>query len=199
MNGKLKLETLELERVPLSVAILQKAFDWTMLTKLTLLHCQDHEHLWKMLRRNYSPTSPYNGSQQAKATGKVRLEYGLNLKVIHTNAVSPSLITFLKETLAPNSLEVLFLQEARSYNSSVKIEQIYRGPIKRHRASLQKVMIDSSDKGDDAFGSTRWRRWMLTTDIITYLTSGRMSALRELGAALDYRDWVRISAHTAQH
>jgi hypothetical protein len=190
LSGKLKLETLELERVPLSIQILQKAFDWTMITKLTLLHCQDHEQLWRMLRRNYSPTSPYNSSQQSKAAGKVRLEYGLSLKQIHTNAVSPSLITFLKETLAPNSLEVLFLQEARSYSSSVTIEQIYRGPIKRHRASLQKLMIDSSEKGDDSFGSTRWRRWMLTTEIITYLTSGRMGALKELGTALDYRDWV---------
>jgi hypothetical protein len=190
LSGKLKLDTLELERVPLSVQILQKAFDWTMITKLTLLHCQDHEQLWRMLRRNYSPTSPYNSSQQSKATGRVRLEYGLNLKQIHTNAVSPSLITFLKETLAPNSLEVLFLQEARSYNSSVTIEQIYRGPIRRHRASLQKLMIDSSEKGDDSFGSTRWRRWMLTTEIITYLTSGKMGTLKELGVALDYRDWV---------
>jgi len=30
---------------------------------------------------------------------------------------------------------------------------------------------------------------MLTTEIITYMTSGRMTALRELGVALDYRDW----------
>lgn len=193
LSGKLKLETLELERVPLSISILQKAFDWTMITKLTLLHCQDHEHLWRMLRRNYSPTSPYVSSQQSKAMGnRVRLDYGLNLKQIHTNAVSPSLITFLKETLAPNSLQVLFLQEGRSYNSPVTIDQIYRGPVKRHKASLQKLMIDSSEKGDDAFGSTRWRRWMLTTEIITYLTSGRMAALKELGIALDYRDWVSI-------
>ena len=197
LSGKLKLETLELERVPLSISILQKAFDWTMITKLTLLHCQDHEQLWRMLRRNYSPTSPYVSSQQSKAGGKVRLEYGLSLKQIHTNAVSPSLITFLKETLAPNSLQVLFLQEARSYNSAVTIDQIYRGPIKRHKASLQKLMIDSSEKGDDAFGSTRWRRWMLTTEIITYLTSGRMVALKELGVALDYRDWVSLPESNA--
>jgi hypothetical protein len=190
LSGRLKLETLELERVPLSIQILQKAFDWTMITKLTLLHCTDHEQLWRMLRRNYSPTSPYVSNQQSKATGRVRLEYGLNLKQIHTNAVSPSLITFLKETLAPNSLQVLFLQEGRSYNSAVTIDQIYRGPIKRHKASLQKLMIDSSEKGDDAFGSLRWRRWMLTTEISTYLTSGRMAALKELGVALDYRDWV---------
>ena len=192
LSGKLKLDTLELERVPLSISILQKAFDWTMITKLTLLHCQEHEQLWRMLRRNYSPTSPYVSSQQSKAGGKVRLEYGLNLKQIHTNAVSPSLITFLKETLAPNSLQVLFLQEGRSYNSAVTIDQIYRGPIKRHKASLQKLLIDSSEKGDDAFGSTRWRRWMLTTEIITYLTSGRMASLKELGIALDYRDWVSV-------
>ncbi|KAF2433709.1 hypothetical protein EJ08DRAFT_583424 [Tothia fuscella] len=189
LNGSLKLETLELERVPLSVLVLQKAFDWTILTSLTLLHCQDHEQLWKVLRRNYSPTSPYNSAQQAKAAGKVRLEYGLSLKKIHTNSVSPSLIAFLKETLAPNTLEVLFLQEARSYNSTVTIDQIYRGPIRRHRTSLRKLIIDSSDKADDSFGSTRWRRWMLTHEIISYITSGRMSNLRELGVALDYQHW----------
>ncbi|TLD20141.1 hypothetical protein E2P81_ATG09211 [Venturia nashicola] len=190
LNGQLRLETLELERVPLSVQILQRAFDWSMLTSLTVLHCQDHELLWKVLRRSYSPTSPYNSVQQAKAGGKVRLEYGLNLKKIHTNTVSPPLIAFLKETLAPNSLEVLFLQDARSYSSAVTIDQIYRGPIRRHRASLKKLMIDSGEKGDDPFtGSTRWRRWMLTTEIISYITSGRMSSLRELGVSIDYRDW----------
>jgi hypothetical protein len=193
LNGQLRLETLELERVPLSVQILQKAFDWSMLTSLTVLHCQDHEQLWKVLRRNYSPTSPYNSGHQAKAGGKIRLEYGLNLKKIHTNTVSPSLIAFLKETLAPHSLEVLFLQEARSYSSTVTIDQIYRGPIRRHRASLKKLMIDSGEKGDDPFtGSTRWRRWMLTTEIITYMTSGRMSSLRELGVSIDYGDWVSL-------
>lgn len=191
--GKLKLEVLELERVPLSVPVLLKAFDWSMLTTLTLLNCSNHEQLWKSLRRTYTPRPPYpNGSPSSskayKASYTLRSEYSLNLKKIHTNTVSPSLISFLKETLAPNSLEVLFLQEGRPYQSTVTIDAIYRGPLRRHRASLRKLMIDSSEIGQD--DSPRWRRWMLNRDILSFITSGRMNSLRELAVSVDYKDWV---------
>ena len=193
LSGRLQLETLELERVPLAVEVLQHAFDWSVLTNLTLLYCQDHELLWKILRRNFSPTSPYmtRHSESSKSPGKVRLEYGLNLKKVHTNTVTPSLISFLKETLAPNSLEVLFLQEARDSTPSVTIDAIYRGPIRRHRSSLKKLLIDSSGgEGDDAPTNNQWRHWMLNHEIVTYISSGKMSNLRELGITLDYQDWV---------
>ncbi|KAF2175034.1 hypothetical protein K469DRAFT_703353 [Zopfia rhizophila CBS 207.26] len=197
LNSKLKLETLELERVPLSVTVLLKAFDWSLLTTLTLLHCNNHEQLWKSLRRTYSPRpsyptgSPSSSTKAYRVSYTLRSEYSLNLKKIHTNTVSPSLISFLKETLAPNSLEVLFLQEGRSYSSTVTVDAIYRGPLRRHRTSLKKLMIDSSEKGPDghATSSSRWRRWMLNREIITFITSGRMSSLRELGVSIDYRDW----------
>ncbi|KAF2084516.1 hypothetical protein K490DRAFT_49000 [Saccharata proteae CBS 121410] len=197
LNTKLKLEILELERVPLSVRVMLDAFDWRVLTTLTLLHCNNHEQLWKSLRRTYTPrsvsssnpTSP-NGKHRRNSLGN-RYEYCLNLKKIHTNAVSPSLISFLKETLAPNSLEVLFLQEDRSYHSSVTVDAIYRGPLRRHRASMKKLMIDSSEKSidDHATNSTRWKRWKLSREIITFITSGRMSSLRELAVTIDYKDW----------
>ncbi|OAF99539.1 uncharacterized protein CC84DRAFT_364537 [Paraphaeosphaeria sporulosa] len=196
LTGMLKLEVLELERVPLSVPVLLKAFDWSLLTTLTLLNCSNHEQLWKSLRRTYTPRSPYpNGSPSSskayKASYTLRTEYSLNLKKIHTNTVSPSLISFLKETLAPNSLEVLFLQEGRSYQSTVTVDAIYRGPLRRHRASLKKLMIDSSEKGQDghATGSSRWRRWMLNHNILTFITSGKMNNLRELAVSIDYKDW----------
>lgn len=194
--GKLKLEVLELERVPLSVGVLRKAFDWSVLSTLTLLHCSNHEQLWKILRRQYTPRSAYPGSPSAskayKASYTLRPEYELNLKRIHTNTVSPSLISFLKETLAPNSLEVLFLQEGRSYSSTVTVDAIYRGPMRRHKASLKKLMIDSGEKGPDGHTTTssRWRRWMLNREILTFITSGRMSSLRELAVSIDYKDWV---------
>jgi hypothetical protein len=196
LNGKLKLEVLELERVPLSVAVLRRAFDWSILSTLTLLHCSNHEQLWKVLRRQYTPRSAYPGSPSPskayKASYTLRSEYQLNLKRIHTNTVSPSLISFLKETLAPNSLEVLFLQEGRSYSSTVTVDAIYRGPMRRHRASLKKLMIDSGEKGPDGHTTTssRWRRWMLNREILTFITSGRMSSLRELAVSIDYKDWV---------
>lgn len=199
LNGKLKLEVLELERVPLSVSVLLRAFDWSMLSTLTLLNCSNHEQLWKSLRRTYTPRSAYpagspSSSKAYKASYTLRSEYSLNLKKIHTNTVSPSLISFLKETLAPNSLEVLFLQEGRSYTSAVTVDAIYRGPLRRHRSSLKKLMIDSSEKGPDghATNSSRWRRWMLNREILTFITSGRMSSLRELAVSIDYKDWVSI-------
>jgi len=195
LSGKLQLETLELERVPLSVEVLQHAFDWSVLTNLTLLHCQDHELLWKILRRNFSPTSPYNArqSQSSKSPGKVKLDYSLNLKKVHTDTVTQSLISFLKETLAPNSLEVLFLQEARNSAPTVTIDHIYKGPIRRHRSSLKKLLIDSSGGvGDDAPVIRQWEHWMLTHEIVTYITSGKMNSLRELGVTLDYQDWVSL-------
>jgi hypothetical protein len=201
LDGKLKLEVLELERVPLSVAVLRHAFDWSILSTLTLLHCSNHEQLWKVLRRQYTPRSGYPGSPSAskayKASYTLRSDFQLNLKRIHTNTVSPSLITFLKETLAPNSLEVLFLQECRSYSSTVTVDAIYRGPMRRHRSSLRKLMIDSGEKGPDGHTTTssRWRRWMLNREILTFITSGRMSSLRELAVSIDYKDWVSCADH----
>ena len=199
LNGKLKLEVLELERIPLSVSVLRRAFDWSILSTLTLLHCSNHEQLWKVLRRTYTPRASYSGSPSSSKAYKpsyaLRSEYQLNLKRIHTNTVSPSLISFLKETLAPNSLEVLFLQEDRSYSSTVTVDAIYRGPMRRHKASLKKLMIDSSEKGPDGHTTTssRWRRWMMNREILTFITSGRMSSLRELAVSIDYKDWVSLS------
>jgi hypothetical protein len=202
LNGKLRLEVLELERVPLSVTVLLKAFDWSVLTALTLLNCNNHEQLWKSLRRTYTPRQTYpsgspSSSRAYKASYTLRSEYSLSLKKIHTNTVSPSLIAFLRETLAPNTLEVLFLQEGRSYSSTVTVDAIYRGPLRRHRASLKKLMIDSSDKGPDGH-ATRWRRWILNRDIITFITSGRMNSLRELAVSIDYKDWVGPQAMSKQ-
>ena len=127
------------------------------------------------------------------------MQYHLNLKRVHTNTVSSSLISFLKETLAPNSLEVLFLQECRTYASTVTVDAIYRGPLRRHRQSLKKVLIDSSEKAPDGHpsSSSRWRRWMITRDILAFVCSGKMTNLRELGIALDYHDWVSITDITA--
>ncbi|KAK3677139.1 hypothetical protein LTR78_002677 [Recurvomyces mirabilis] len=205
LDNSLQLDNLELERVPLSIPVLQRMINWTHLTSLTLLHCQNHEQLWKTLRRSLAPvprsptypqprrtpnSTPRKNSKSTMAS-EPEFEYRIHLKKLHTNTVSPALISFLKETLAPNTLEVLFLQEARSYSSSVSIDTIFRGPIRRHRGSLKKILIDSSEKGVDGLptNSSRWRRWMLGREVLGFLCSARMPALRELGCALDYRDW----------
>lgn len=119
LEGKLRLQTLELERVPLSVAVLQRAFDWSVITNLTILDCAQHDRLWIMLRRHFQPT-PLGPTHSVKHGGN--MQYHLNLKKIHTDAASPALISFLKETLAPNTLETLFLQDRkRSSTAGVTI------------------------------------------------------------------------------
>ena len=209
----LRLETFELEKVPLSVNVLQKTIDWSVLTSLTLLDCGDHERLWKSLRRAYSPRStsligasslgalakqPSQSSLKRASSSKFDItsasEYRLKLKRIHTDNVSHALISFLKETLAPNTLEWMLLQEHGQYISPVTVEAIYRGPLRYHRSSLKKVLIDSSDTPAERGRSTKWKKWMLNHDILTFITSGKMSCLRELGMSLDHKDWVRRPA-----
>ena len=204
-SQKLRLEVLEIERITmLSPSILCKTVDFTLLTSLTLLQCGDQSSLWGRLRKEFAPRITRGTVQSSKASVQSHhtrqkatselpasdVEYQLKLKRIHTDAVSSDLISFLKNTLAPNSLEWLFLQDTELFPSPVSLETIYRGPIRRHRSSLTKVMIDS------AYGplATRSRtnaarKWMLNRDILTFITSGKMCKLRELGVALEYKDW----------
>lgn len=208
---RLMLETLELERIPLSINVLQKTIDWSVLTAITLLDCGDHERLWKTLRRLYSPKSSFLtatsslGSvlkqpsrqtlRRVTSTGFNALsppEYRLNLRRIHTDSVSPALISFLKETLAPNSLEWMLLQEHGRYESPVTVDAICRGPLRHHRASLTKVLIDSGDIPSERGRSSKWKKWILNHDVLTFITSGKMSCLRELGMTLDHKDWVSM-------
>ncbi|ETI28009.1 hypothetical protein G647_00458 [Cladophialophora carrionii CBS 160.54] len=206
---KLTLETLELERVYLSIAVLSKAVDWSRLTTLTLLSCRNHEQLWKALRKRFTPSSrrrvsstPYRTSSNGMSSMVLRsqtstpstpappaADYALKLKRLHTDTVSPSLIAFIKDTLAPDSLEWLFLQENTAYKSPVSIDMIYKGAVRRHRSSLTKLLIDSTFRTEDSERpNTNWRRWVFNRDLITCITSGKMK-LRELSMSIDYKDW----------
>ena len=199
LDGKLRLHTLELERVSLSLQVCTKAIDWTTLTTLTLLNCQYHEALWKVLRKQYMPTATVPGIRPSiqKSLPSSLLQYPLSLKNIHTDVSSPALVAFLKDALAPNSLEVLFLQDRRRAGPpGVTIEQIFKGPVRRHRASLRKLLLDSSDKPHRPNGTTesiRWRVWMLSAEMIMYLTNGKMTNLRELAVSISFKDWVGVS------
>ena len=207
VTGRLKLETLEIEKVTLHVITLYNTIDWTVLTSLTLLNCGGTEKLWSCLQEKFPPrktlvvsipmqsTKNY-GSQprlrrmpSSEALSKTS-EYPLSLKRIHTDHVSSTLISFLKHTLAPDSLEWLFLQDTSMHGSSVNLDAIYRGPLRRHRSSLTKVMIDSASGSRESrtYGVTA-RKWMLTREVLTFISSGKMSRLRELAMTVQYRDW----------
>ncbi|KAM0282471.1 hypothetical protein ACHAQH_002985 [Verticillium albo-atrum] len=197
LDGKLRLKSLELERVPLSIQVCTKAIDWTVLTSLTILECAQHETLWKVLRKQFQPTPPATPGHEQESSLRpsqgTQLQYHLNLKKIHTDMASVPLINFIKDTLEPNSLEVFFLQDRRrSVPPAVTISQIFKGAIKRHRSSLRKVLLDSSEykaPHGNLPESFRWLNWTATTEMLLYMTSGRMGNLRELSMSLQYRDW----------
>lgn len=183
LDGKLQLETLELERVPLSLQVCTKAIDWSVLTSLTIIDCMFVDHLWRTLKRQFHPTPPAHGAPAGAPS-----QYHLALKHIHTDNTSSTLISFIKETLAPNSLEVLFLQDRRRTPlPAVKLDQIFKGAIKRHKSSLKKLLLDSSD---ESLEGRRWSNWVLSSEMVSYITSGKMPNLKELSAAFDYKDWV---------
>ena len=212
LDGKLKLTTLELERVPLSMQVCSKAFDWTVLTNLTILGCWAHENLWKLLKRQFEPKPQESGFGISPTSSKPvldgPLQYELNLKSIHTDQTSSALISFIKDTLAPNSLETLFLQDRRRSSGSstppqVNLESIFKGAIKRHRNSLRKLLLDSSaateSTGSNPADTVRWRSWCLTSDVLRYITSGRMKKLKELSVSIEYKDWVSLYYLTHVH
>ncbi|KAL2819683.1 hypothetical protein BJX63DRAFT_428468 [Aspergillus granulosus] len=190
----LKLEVLELERVSLSATVLFASLDWTRITTLTILRCESHEKLWRALRRRFAPPAPSTRSQYSRKDGLGQdkaSEYRLRLRHLHTDAVSPYLLLFIKDTLPPNTLETVFLHGAPIHDSAVQVEGIYRNVIRNHRSSLRKLLVDSSGRapGGVEIGTSRWRKWMFTREMITFMTSGRMPKLRELSITIDSKDW----------
>ena len=183
--GKLSLDALELERISLGIKVLREAVDWTKLTTLTLLHCNGDEKLWRALQKKFAPQPSVAFGSFSKNT-PASLEYRLNLKRIRTNSVSPTLIAVLKETLAPNSLEWLFLHDKEEEGSKVSIDSILKGPIRYHRHSLRKLMIDSSAGTRRV---SKARKWMFTRETLSFVTS-KMNGIRELAFSVDYKDWV---------
>lgn len=197
---RMRVDSIDLERVYLSVPAMSCGINWMILESITLLGCRNHEQLWKELRREYAPPSRLRSASSVSAskTGVLsprptpsavpRKEYRLNLKKIHTDTVSHALIAFIKDALAPDSVEWLFFQDNSVSKSSVTIETIYSGAIRRHRGSLKKLLIDSEGRRDDEPGPASWKRWVLTRELMSVITSGKMK-LRELSVALDYKDW----------
>ncbi|KAG8625205.1 hypothetical protein KVT40_006956 [Elsinoe batatas] len=201
LSRKLTLETLELEWVPLSIPVLQAAFDWSKLTSITLLDCEHHDELWTALHDEYAKDlraargallgspRPRRQSVSIPHPSAVRLR----LKHIHVNTVTLPLIRFINECLAPNTLESLYLQEFSGSAPIVTLDTIFNAVIKLHRLSLRSLLLDSCKRRKNgAFGrGSSWRRWALTQDLIRYITTpAKLPSLRELGFCIDYaKDW----------
>lgn len=196
---RLQLETMELERIVIDVKIIQDSIDWSTITSLTLLQCGRHEELWKALRVAYTPRSMSFTKQLLNPS--LTADYKLGLKRIHTDSVSPALISFLKETLSPDSLQSMFLQDGREYKSPVAIESIFRGPLRRHRGSLTRVMIDSAIGKPDNTRNLKRKKWIVKRELLAFITSGKMKCLKELAISVEYKDWVRghIRSEQAQY
>ncbi|KAK4906399.1 hypothetical protein LTR66_017720, partial [Elasticomyces elasticus] len=207
VDDRLRLNLLELERVYLSINSLSRAIDWTQLESLTLLGCMNHEQLWKALRKTFTSSALYRKSP-TKVTQGPRprssslipvvnpSEYKLNLKRIHTDTVTRALLSFIKDTLEPDTLECLFLQETPAYKCIVTVDEIYRSAVRRHRGSLRKLLLNSSIRKQTQHERERerepednnWRKWVCHKDLLSCITSGKMQ-LRELSIAIDYKDW----------
>ncbi|KAI0879343.1 hypothetical protein GGS24DRAFT_439020 [Hypoxylon argillaceum] len=185
LDGKLKLETLALERVTLSIAVCLRAIDWSNMTSLTILSCRHYDRLWKALRQQFQPTLSVESDS---------MRYSLCLKHIYTDRASPALLSFLKETIAPNTMETIFLLDRQAtLKPLVTLEQVFKSTVKRHKSSLKKLLIDSSEKKSTELvipGTLgRWKHWAIRDEFFSYITSGRMTSLRELGMVIDYKDW----------
>ena len=164
---KLRLEILELERHAMNARVLKEATDWSLLTSLTLLKCIDTDEFWAKMKDSFAPmkrsrspilsipmksldkkTSSHPQLRRMPSSPHIeeqpQLTYRLNLKHIHTDTVSTQLIAFLKEAIAPNSLQCLFLQDCTRYQSSVPLSKIHKSVLKRHHKSLTKLLVNSS-------------------------------------------------------
>ncbi|CEL05470.1 hypothetical protein ASPCAL06588 [Aspergillus calidoustus] len=196
----LRLESLELERVSISPSVLLDSLDWTRIKNLTILRCDGHEKLWRGLRRRFAPTSPRTGFINGRKGGPgpdKDLDYPLKVKHLHTDAVSPYMLLFIKDTLRPNTLETVFLHGPPIHDSAVEIEGIYRNIIRTHRSSLRKLLVDGTGRapGGAEISTARCRKWTFNREMITFMTSGRMSKLNELSMALDFNNWVGSLTH----
>ncbi|KAL4750812.1 hypothetical protein BDW72DRAFT_175019 [Aspergillus terricola var. indicus] len=189
----LKLEVLELERIPISAPVLLDTIDWTRVTTLTILRCEGHEKLWRSLRRRFAPSAaPHTSARHGtNEEDKALPEYALRIKHIHTDAVSPYLLLFIKDTLQSDTLETVFLHGSPLHDSAVHIEGIYRNVIRTHRSSLKKLLVDSTERSPAGVEivNSRWQKWMFTREVITFITSGRMPKLKELSMTIDSKDW----------
>ena len=185
---RLRLRVLELENLMIPSFVLRHAIDWSTLTNLTLLNCALDEEFWGDLRAIFAPTPKLGVTTGMRPTALTH-DFPLKLRKVHVDGVSANLICTLRDCLAPDTLECLFLQDRKSFGASSKVtvDAIFRGPLRRHRGSLQKLSIDSMFKHPHERSS--YEKWILTKGVLAFIFSGKMPRLRELAVSIRYEDW----------
>jgi hypothetical protein len=95
-----------------------------------------------------------------------------------------SISTF--RTLAPNTLESVYLHESPGHESAVHIDAIYKHILRKcdkgYHVVVEHPLVPSRARISGA---------NYTVSGINQHTSGKMPQLKELGMAMHYRDWVR--------
>lgn len=195
-GDELALERLELARIQIHTWLCVHAFDWTVLTSLTILQCPGQEKLWRALRERFQPTLVNVRPRRASSRQPPRevWQYHLKLKSLHVDVTTFSMMNFLGSTLAPNSLEDLFLHDRRRTTAPpVTFRQIFQ-TIKRQHSSLKRLLLDSAHADRImSRADSRVPYWALSTEMIHYMASGKMESLRELSAVVESTDMVRTS------
>jgi len=196
---RLALTTLALEKVKLSVLVLQHAFDWTRLTSLTLLDCVNYDQLWNMLWTEFKsdittpgPRTPRPGKSR-RSINPYKPSSRLRLTEIRTNTVSHAMVRFLNECLLPDTLESVCLQHHMASIPDIKGEVLFNVIVKRHRDSLKKLSIDSSrHKGsrEDERRSKQWKCWAFSAEQLRFITSGKVPKLTDLCCSIEHeKNW----------
>ncbi|KAI0396100.1 hypothetical protein F5Y17DRAFT_154582 [Xylariaceae sp. FL0594] len=187
LDGKLKLEKLALEKVGISPGVMLRALDWTNLTSLTILDCAFHRDLWRTLKKHFQPISPAHDYDSPRGASP---KYRLALKHLHVEPASLAFINFVKETIAPNTIETLFLQHRQGKGKPlVPVHQLFNGLIKGHRASIQRLLIQAIP---DRHYNHCQKKWAVKRENLAYILSGNLRNLTELGMIVRRKDWRRL-------
>lgn len=192
-SKKLSLEKLELSFITLSISVLTGVVDWTKLTSLTLMCCSLSDLLWLHLKRSYAPKPSVDGGCHSQ------LEYPLALREVRTDSVSTVFLKFVTDALSPNSLRSLHLRDRHPSQKQrpvkVTLKQIFKGPLRRHATSLERLSIDSAPRKttngflDSKKDSAQYQQWLASRDVLAFITSSAMPKLQELCLSIQYKDW----------
>ncbi|KAK4142627.1 uncharacterized protein C8A04DRAFT_29757 [Dichotomopilus funicola] len=178
----LKLRKFEFQGNKFVNKVCRHALDWSVLTSLTLIGTPFLNPLWTTLRNEFGPTV-LSTAEDTPPSDTPR-KYHLALKEIRTDFACFSLLKFVKATLAPNTLEALFLHRlSEGRESTSELNRELHGAIMYHSGSLQKLYLEGSYQLKPNFDFPQY--FPLESELLSYLSSGSMVNLRELSLALD--------------